>query len=334
MRVTVVGGAGFIGSVLVRQLLERGNQVTVLDILLYGDQSLRPLLDRYDFTLIHGDQRNPNDAERAMLNSDAVVHLGALVGEPACNLNPTLAYQINTQATRTLAETAKRLGISRFLFASTCSLYGASSELLSEETPPNPMSHYDKTKYESERLLQDLSDDTFRPTHLRLSSLHGMSYRPRFDLAVNLLSAKAVEEGNITIFGGKQWRPLLHVADIARGFLACLEAPIELVGGEVFNVGDDTHNYQIEEIGKIIHDLTPGSRLQILSDEDDHSYRVAFAKMRQKLNFQANHSIADSVRDVQRALANGQIGDYKQPHYSNHKYLLQDSKLPDYFPIG
>jgi len=324
--VLVIGGAGYIGSVLVRKLLDRGYSVTVLDALLYGDESVRELYGHPGFELIHDDMRNVEAVVRAMQYADAVVHLGALVGDPACALDEKLTLEINLAATRMIAEVARGFGIQRFVFASTCSVYGASDQLLDERSALNPLSLYARTKIDSERVLLALNDDRFAPVILRFATVYGLSPRPRFDLVINLLAAQAVCEKRITIFGGDQWRPFIHVDDAAEAILKCLEAPLHVVKGQIFNAGSDDQNYQITQLGNLIKELIPD--VEVIhqgEDADRRNYRVSFAKIRKYLGFSPRHTVADGILEIKSAIEAGRIRDYRDARYSNYKTLSEES---------
>jgi nucleoside-diphosphate-sugar epimerase len=326
--VLVIGGAGYIGSVLVRKLLDHGYSVTVLDALLYGDESIRDLYGRPDFELIHDDMRNVEAIVRAMQHADAVVHLGALVGDPACALDEKLALEINLAATRMIAEVARGFGIQRFIFASTCSVYGASDQLLDERSALNPVSLYARTKIDSERVLLALNDDRFAPIILRFATVYGLSPRPRFDLVVNLLAAQAVCEKRITIFGGNQWRPFIHVNDAAEAILKCLEAPLHAVKGQIFNVGSDDQNYQIAQLGDLIKKLIPDVEVIRQGDDTDRrNYRVSFAKIRKHLGFTPRYTVADGILEIKAAIEAGRIRDYRDARYSNYKTLSNEDNI-------
>jgi nucleoside-diphosphate-sugar epimerase len=324
--VSVIGGAGYIGSVLVRKLLDRGYYVTVLDALVYGDESVRDLYGHQCFELIHGDMRNVEDVVRALQYADAVVHLGALVGDPACALDEKLALEINLAATRMVAEAARGFGVQRFIFASTCSVYGASDQLLDERSALNPVSLYARTKMDSERTLLSINDDYFAPVILRFGTVYGLSPRPRFDLVINLLAARAVCEKCITVFGGDQWRPFIHVDDAAEAILKCLEAPLRAVKGQVFNVGSDDQNYQIAQLGDLIKELIPDVQV-IHQDEnvDRRNYRVSFGKIHRYLNFSPRRTVADGVLEIKAAIQSRRIRDYRDARYSNLKALSEES---------
>lgn len=328
--VLVIGGAGYIGSVLVRKLLDQGYNVTVLDALIYGDESIRNLYDHPNFDFIHGDIRDIGAVVRAMQYADAVVHLAALVGDPACALEEKLTLEINLAATRLIAEAARGFGIQRFIFASTCSVYGASDQLLDEHSALSPLSSYARSKMDSERVLLALNDNRFAPVILRFGTVYGLSPRPRFDLVINLLTARAVCDKRITIFGGDQWRPFIHVDDAAEAILKCLEAPLYVVKGQIFNVGSNDQNYQIAQLGDIIKELIPGVQVihQGVEDVDRRNYRVSFSKIQKHLGFTPRHTVADGILEIKAAIEDGRIQDYRDARYSNYKTLSESDAIP------
>jgi len=232
--VLVIGGAGYIGSVLCRKLLRSGYRVRVLDTLTYGDAGIEELRTDDFFTLIEGDMRSIETIMLAIDGADAVMHLGAIVGEPATEIDPRRTLELNYHATKLVADICKYHQINRFVFASTCSTYGKQDGELADETSElNPVSLYARTKIRSEEALLDMATDNFSPTIIRMATVYGLSPRMRFDLVVNILSAKAHFEDEIPIFGGDQYRPNVHVRDAAQAYVDCLETPIEDVGGEV-----------------------------------------------------------------------------------------------------
>src|SRR5439155_7233649 len=212
-RVLVLGGAGYLGSVLTPRLLARGYKVRVLDSFLYGESSIEGVKRHPNFEAVKGDIREIQPVVDAMKDYDAVIDLAAIVGDPACEENRQLAVEGNRAATRMLIDIAKGYGIRRFLFASSCSVYGASEFLMDECSQVAPISTYAQTKVDSENLLVEGAGADFYPTVLRFGTLFGLSPRPRLDLVVNLLTAQAAIAGKITIFNGTQWRPFLHVDD-------------------------------------------------------------------------------------------------------------------------
>lgn len=325
--VLVIGGAGYLGAVLCRKLLENGYKVRVLDSLMYGDTGIRDLYTNPEFELIEGDSRNLQVVMQCLRGIDAVIHLAAIVGDPASALNPQEAIEINYLSTKLITEACKFYQVNRFIFASTCSVYGLSTtpgERLSEESALNPVSLYASMKLNSEKGIMELLDENFSPTILRMATLYGLSPRMRFDLIVNLLSAKATVDGEITIFGGTQWRPNLHVKDAADAFMKCLTEPIDKIKGQIFNVGSNEQNYQVKVIGEIIQKIIPGAKLLTYREKvDQRSYDVSFDKITKTLNYKIKHTVEDAVREITESIKEKEILDYTYEGYSNYKYLSE-----------
>jgi nucleoside-diphosphate-sugar epimerase len=322
-RVLVIGGAGFLGSVLVRTLLARGDAVTVMDPLMYGDDGIRELYGDPRFEVLRADARDGAAVAEACRGMTGVVHLGGLVGDPACEMDRALTLEVNLDATRSTAEAAMGAGVRRFVFASTCAVYGAGGgELLTEDSPLRPVSLYAETKARSERVLLDMAGPSFEPVVLRFGTFYGASARPRFDLVVNLLVARAMQEGVITVRGGRQWRPFVHVRDGADAIVACLDARPEVVGGRVFNVGADQQNRTLGQVAALIAELIPGVRVvRGPGEPDEPDYRVSFARIRSTLGFVAGRTLADGILEIGRELLMGSIADYREARYSNHGSL-------------
>ena len=321
-RVLVIGGAGYIGSVLCRYLIAAGYDVRVLDALLYGKESLAELEGHPRFELMRGDSRDVSAVVAAVLDVDAVVHLGELVGDPACALNERLTLEINYSATHMLAEVAHGYGIKRFIYASSCSVYGASDHIVDERSDLNPVSLYARAKVGCEKALAEIGGEDFSPVILRLATVFGLSYRPRFDLVVNLLTAQAESGADVTVFGGTQYRPFVHVTDVSRAILACLGAPLETVRRQTFNVGSDQQNYTLRQIGEMICALVPeAKRVSLLPGEDRRNYCVSFEKIRRELDFECQTGVETGIVDLARALRSGVVEDYTDTRYSNHKTL-------------
>jgi len=320
--VLVTGGAGYIGSVLVRRLLGQGYRVRVVDRLLYGDAGIRDLRGHRNLELLVADFRDSTTVAAAVQGVDSVVHLGAIVGDPACALDEAFSVETNLDATRTIAEACAAQKVGRVVFASTCSVYGASDEPLDENSALNPLSLYARTKIGSERLLLDQQHDGCPAVVLRFATAFGPSPRPRFDLVVNLLTAKAVGGGPITIYGGDQWRPFVHTDDIARAVVMAMEAPLDIVNGQVLNVGSTAENYRLSELGEIIHELVPEVELQIDHYAvDQRNYYVRFDRVREILGFEPIYSLRDGIRELRNALLRGDIVDYRAPDHDNHRCL-------------
>ncbi len=322
--VLVTGAAGYIGSILVRRLLQRGYHVRVLDRLMYGDDAIRDILSHPRLEMVVADFRDQMVVARAVQGVSAVIHLGAIVGDPACAIDEDFTIGTNFEATRIIADAAKRAGVGRFVFGSTCSVYGASTETLDETSALNPVSLYANTKIAAERALLDLRDATFAPVIMRFATAYGHSYRPRYDLAVNVMTAKAVTDGQITIHGGDQWRPFVHVDDIARALVLALEAPIATVAGETFNVGSDAQNHQLKEVGEIIQRLIPHAT--VLTNDlvtDKRNYYVQFTKIRETLGFTPLHTLVESIVEMKEALDTGAVADHRDRRYNNYQFLCQ-----------
>jgi nucleoside-diphosphate-sugar epimerase len=323
--VLIIGGAGYIGSALLPKLLDKGYRVRVLDLLLFGQEPIADVINHPHLEVLQADFRQVEKVVSAMRDVDAVIHLGAIVGDPACALDEELTIQINLMATRMIAEVAKGRGVERFIFASTCSVYGASDEVLDEHSSLKPVSLYARSKIASERVLMQMTDDCFAPVILRFGTIYGLSGRTRFDLVINLLTAKAVMDGKITVFGGDQWRPFLHVEDAALAVLKALEAPLILVGDQVFNVGCNAQNYEIKQIGSIIHDLVPSAELiNEAVDGDRRDYRVNFNKIRSVLGFVPKWTIEQGVQQIIEAINCGAVRDYRDARYSNARFLSDE----------
>jgi len=319
--VLVVGGAGYIGSILCRRLLSQGRKVRVLDSLIYGDSAIHELLDHPRFTLHTGDCRNIQSVVCAMKGVKSVVHLAAIVGDPACEQDRQSAREINYAATRMLLEIAKGNGIERLVFASSCSVYGAQDLLMDEKSDPQPVSVYAETKVDAERALLRGANDRFHPTILRFATVFGHSPRPRFDLVVNLLTAKAHKEGVITIFNGEQWRPFVHVDDVARAIVTTLDAPRELVSGQIFNVGDSRLNYTLTDIAQKIRQAFPDTRIEHVENSDRRNYRVSFDKIKNQLGFECAWTIDSGIEQMKQAFEDRSVHDHNDIRYHNQKYL-------------
>lgn len=325
--VLVVGGAGYIGSILCRKLLAQGRRVRLLDSFVYGDAAVRDLFGHEHFELCIGDCRNIQSVVSAMKGVKSVVHMAAIVGDPACEQDRKAALEINYAATRMMLEVAKGYGVERFLFASSCSVYGETEEVVDEKSATNPISLYAQTKLDSEQALLRGRTTEFHPTVLRLATVFGNSYRPRFDLVVNLLTAKAMRDHVITIYNGEQWRPFLHVSDVAEGFIRVLEAPLHLVSGEIYNLGDSRLNYTLGQVAETIQGLVPGTKVERVENPDRRNYRVSFEKIHGELGFSCGTTLQEGIRDLQEALYSRRIEDYTDPQYHNQRFLKAAGRL-------
>ncbi|MFC2004679.1 NAD-dependent epimerase/dehydratase family protein [Chloroflexota bacterium] len=326
-KVLVIGNAGYSGTILTRKLLSRGYLVNGLDNLLYGDHGLRELYGKEGFNFIEGDIRDIKVLMEATEGCDAAILLAAIVGDPSCELDPEETISINYLATKMVAEVCKYCQINRMIFVSTCSVYGASEKpgaLLNENSLLSPVSLYAEMKLKSEKSIIEAMDDNFSPTIFRPGTLYGLSPRMRFDLVLNILTAKATIDGEITIFGGNQWRPLLHVEDVVEAYIKCLEAPIEKVRGQYFNVGANQQNYKISELANILKEVFPDLKINYREDAvDERNYSVDFNKIGKVLDYRAEKTVQDGIREIKQALETGIIGDYTDKIHSNYESLSE-----------
>ena len=317
-RVLVVGGAGYVGSVLTGQLLEEGYRVRVFDRFLFGDEVLAAVCRHPGLEVCRGDVRDLQRVLEALDGVEAVVLLASLVGERACDRDPQETIGVNYLATVALAEACAYVGIARFLFASTDSAYGIQEGIMTEESPLQPLSLYARLKAEAERKILALANERFAPCVLRMATIYGLSPRMRFDLVVNVLTLHAATTRTCTVYGGAQWRPLVHVADAARAYGAALAAPLEAVRGQVFNVGSNEQNYQLYQLGELVRQAIPDVVVETTDVPPDlRDYHVNFDKINRVFSYRARHSVRDGVREIYQAITEGRIPDPHHARYHN-----------------
>lgn len=318
MKILVTGGAGYLGSVLVRELLRREHHVRVLDNLLYGNGSLKKVIPNPSFELIQGDIRDMRAVVKSLNKFDAVIHLASIVGKAASNLDPRTTIEINYLATRNIAELCKLYEVPKFIFASTCTVYGAQpNQMITERSKVQPIDLYGETKVRSERAIREVFE---YPTIFRMGTLFGLSHRMRFDLAINLFIAKALKGEKITVFGGNQTRPFLHVADAAEAFCFALENDLD----GTYNVVWD--NLTIMDMAKVVQSYLPTDIETTTEIVDKRDYKVSGEKIN-RLGFRPKRDIAHTVSELMEVFQSGKITDYKLPIYSNHEAIFSSKEI-------
>ena len=329
--VLVVGGAGYIGTHVVEQLLAQGRRVRVLDPLMFGREPVRDFLENPRFELVEGDATDVVKLIEAMHGASAVVHLAGLVGDPACAVDASFTRHANLFATHLIKKAAPLLGVQRLVFASSCSVYGINSAEVNETSEVNPVSLYARTKVEGERELLLGPEGDCCVTVLRFATVFGHSRRPRFDLVANLFTAQAVNDGRITLMGPSQWRPFVHVRDLARAIVAVLDADPERMRGQVFNVGDRRLNMTIGQLARLVQEsVSHTRRVEVVEmpSKDLRNYAVSFEKIRRELGFEAETLMEAGIEEIVAEFTKGTYGHYRDAVYSN--LAMTKRVLPDF----
>ena len=339
--VLVVGGAGYVGSVLTEELLARGYRVRILDRLYFGDEGLRAVRDQVD--LVVGDMRAVG--AEVLEGVDAVINVGGLSNDPTAEYNPRANHEMNTVAAAKLAELSKELGVRRYIYASSCSIYDrglAAQEhdiVQDESAEVATKAAYSRSKYDAERLLIAMADDSFCPIILRKGTIYGFSPRMRYDLVVNAFVKNALTGAGLSLYnGGEMWRPLLDVRDAAKAYIACLEAEEDTVKGQVFNVCHS--NMRISELALRTREAlaSVGIEASILpdySERKERSYRVSTRKIEQTLGFRSEVSVEASVVDMVEKTSRRRPSDLDNPKYYNIRWMcLLDESYREVHPTG
>ena len=327
MRVLVTGGAGYIGSVLIEKLLEKGYSITCLDKLFFGDKGIKPYIDMDSFKLIIEDTRtfDPN----VLKGIDVVVDLAAISQpDPLGQIRKDLFYEINYAGPCRVATLSMRKGVKKYIIASTCSVYGFQPGLLNEESEPNPLEEYAKTKLMAERAVKSLSSKDFCVTILRLATVYGLSKKMRFDLVVNGMTLSLYKSSVINVMKpGTQVRPVVHVRDVTKAIVSVIEADSENVNGEIFNVGSNEQNYSICQLAKIIGDsVGKPYRIEWYGEPDTRSYAVDFTKIKSRLNFSPSYTPSEGSKEIYRALEDGAVIDSPETRVIQWWKYLQDQR--------
>lgn len=319
--ILVTGGAGYIGSVLVHELVSQGKKVRVFDKLYFGDSALSDLRDQID--LIKGDVRN--FPKEALDGVSAVIHLGSLSNDPTAEFDPKANHEINYEGTMRVAEACVKKGVSRMTFASSAAVIGFHVDgIASEDFVPNPQSEYAQSKVDAENGLKSLVSDRFHPVIFRQATVNGLSRRMRWDLVINTMTKDAFSKNKISVLcAGDNWRPLIHVKDISFAHIQALSAPAEKVSGQIFNLVEK--NYQILDLGKEVKE-TLEKFAQVELDvqkgaKESRSYRISPDKAKKVLGFEARISVAETAVEIYDALKAGEYTDFENPIYYNIAWM-------------
>ena len=329
-KVLITGGGGYIGTRLIKDLLDNKYTVKCLDRFYFGIDIISPFIKNDNFLYVRKDIRSINTQDFADI--DFVIDLAGISNDPACDLDPAITDSINHQGALHCAKTAKESGVKRYIMASSCSIYGTGSDNeLNENSQINPVSHYAKSKIDAERDIAQLSSQTFCVTFLRLATVYGLSLRMRFDLIVNIMTMHAYKSNSIIVLGGgKQWRPLIHIKDVATAFIKTLEALTNKINGEAFNVGSNDQNYQVIRVANIIKSRLKNVNVIIAPDDPDkRSYHVSFDKINNILGFKTEYNLELGIDQIHNALLNGEIdsNDITTVTVEFYKYLINADKI-------
>ena len=318
-RVFVTGGAGYVGAALVPRLLQEGYAVTVFDLMLYGEDVIP---SHPGLTMIKGDIRDAGELRRSLSGHDAVIHLACISNDPSFELNPDLGRSINLTAFEPLVLESKRAGVTRFIYASSSSVYGIKAESdVHEGMSLEPLTDYSRFKADCEDILAKYESPEFTTVTIRPATVCGYSTRQRLDVVVNILTNLAFHKRQISVFGGKQLRPNLHIDDMADAYLALLKAPRELIAGEIFNAGAE--NQSVSELAETVRSVV-GEDVQLITTptNDNRSYHISSKKIADKLGFKPQRSIRQASVDLKRAFEDGRLpNSFDDERYFNIKRM-------------
>jgi len=321
-KILVTGAAGYIGSILCNRLLDKRYEVIGVDNLSFGGEALLSLINNNNFKFIKADIREKNLVNNLVKRVDSIIHLAAIVGDPACAKEPDKAKEINWDASVNLFNCAlNNSETKRFIFASTCSNYGKMKDetFVNENSTLNPVSLYARLKVDFENyILNSNTREDFSPVSLRFATVYGLSPRMRFDLTVNEFMRDAFFNGELVIYGEQFWRPYCHVEDIARAIILSLESDQKLIDHNVFNVGDTSENYQKKMLAEEILKLLPETKIKFVhKEEDPRDYKVDFSKINSILGYKITKNVRDGLREILEALRNNVITEPYSKKYQN-----------------
>jgi len=335
MHVLVTGGGGYIGCILVRRLLKEGYHVKVLDRFYFGKDKLKSVSKNPRLKLIQDDTRWFD--KKILKGIDVVMDLAALSNDPSGELDPKRTMDINFGGRARVAKLSKQQGVKRYILASSCSIYGFRDGTLDETSPVNPLTTYAKANRKAEIAAKKLGDDKFTVTMLRFATVFGLSPRMRFDLAINGMTLGFFKNKQVPIMrDGKQWRPFIHVKDVAEAYVAVIKAPKEKINGEIFNVGSAEQNYQILQLAKeVAKAIKISFKKKWYGDPDSRSYKISFKKFHDTLGYKTKWTIADGAKEIYDALKSGKTTDSIQTKTVEwYKYLLEAKRISDSISIN
>lgn len=322
-KIFITGGAGYVGSVLVPKLLDKGYEVTVLDLMIYGEDVLPK---HENLSAVKGDIRDIELLKKLIPGHDAVIHLACISNDPSFELNPDLGKSINLDPFEPMVQISKQAGVKRFIYASSSSVYGIKDEPnVTEDMELEPLTDYSKFKAECEKILKKYESDDFTAMTIRPATVCGYSPRLRLDLTVNILTNFAVNKGFIKVFGGEQKRPNIHIQDMTDLYCLLLELPSEKIQGKVFNAGYE--NFKVKEIAQMVKNVVGEVDIITEPTDDNRSYHISSDLIKKEIGFEPKHSIEDAVRDLKNAFENGLIkNSFENEKYFNVK-LMQNINL-------
>jgi len=334
MQVLVTGGGGYIGTILVRRLLKEGYRVKVLDRFYFGKDKLNSVSKNPRLKLIQDDTRYFD--KKILKGIDVVIDLAALSNDPSGELDPKRTMDINFRGRARVAKLAKQQGVKQYILASSCSIYGFRDGKLDEDSPINPLTTYAKANRKAEINAKKLSDEKFTTTMLRFATVFGLSPRMRFDLAVNGMTLGFYKNKQIPIMrDGTQWRPFIHVKDVAEAYITIIKAPKDKINGEIFNVGSDEQNYKILSLAKeVARAIKIPFKKQWYGDPDSRSYKISFNKINKTLGYKTKFTVSDGAQEILHALKTGKTTDSIQTKTVEwYKYLLDAKQITENLQI-
>jgi len=334
-KILITGNLGYIGTIMTQELINEGYTITGLDTNYYHDKKLIPVGESIHIQQLNKDIRDAKIDD--LKNIDAVIHLAALSNDPLGKINPKLTNEINFKASLRFAEIAKKANVSRFLFSSSCSIYGQTKkQKLNEDASMNHLSAYAHSKVNLESALNKLADDDFSPIYLRNGTVYGVSNNMRFDLVINNLMGWAFTTKEIKILSdGRAWRPIVHVKDVSNAFIAALKAPKDIIHNEAFNVGMNSENYQVKDMAEIIHDQMKDCEVKIMGENnpDQRDYNVNFDKINTLLrDFKPRWSLKKGVKELYDVFneVNLSFKDFQDKNFTRLnqlKYLIEENLI-------